>query len=61
MKNKRQYLLVGTFVLAGIVLIIAILLWFSAANRKSYDTYRIVFHEAVDCVTTNSVVSYNGV
>lgn len=61
MKNKGQYLVVGTFVLLGIGLIIAILLWFSASSRQSYDTYRVLFNEAVDGVTTNSVVKYNGV
>ncbi len=61
MKNKGQYLVVGTFVLVGIGLIVAILLWFSAASRKNYDIYRVTFNEAVDGVTTNSVVKYNGV
>lgn len=61
MRNKKQYLIVGTFVLLGIGLIVATLLWFSASNRKNYDTYRIIFHEPVDGVTTNSVVKYNGV
>ncbi len=53
--------MVGTFVLLGFTVIIAIWLWFSAVNRKAYDTYRITFHEPVDGITTNSVVKFNGV
>ena len=61
MKSNKQYLMVGTFVLLGFAILIGIWLWFSASNRKAYDTYRVVFHEPVDGVTTNSVVKYNGV
>lgn len=61
MRNNKQFLWIGAFVIAGIALIIAILLWFSASNRKSYNTYRIIFHESVDGVTTSSIVKYNGV
>lgn len=61
MRNNKQFLLIGIFVIVGFALIISILLWFSATNRKSYNTYRVIFHESVDGVTTNSVVKYNGV
>ncbi len=53
--------MVGTFVLCGTAVIIGIWLWFSASNRQDYDVYRVVFHEPVDGLTTNSVVKYNGV
>lgn len=61
MRNNKQFLLIGIFVIVGFALIVSILLWFSATNRKSYNTYRVIFHESVDGVTTNSVVKYNGV
>lgn len=61
MRNNKQYLMVGSFVLLAITIIVGIWLWFSAANRRAYDIYRIVFHEPVDGVTTNSVVKFNGV
>ncbi|MEN9946422.1 MAG: hypothetical protein RLZZ293_808 [Pseudomonadota bacterium] len=61
MENKKQYFIVGSFVLLGIGAIIAILLWFSASSRKEYDIYRVVFTEPVDGVTTSSVIKYNGV
>jgi phospholipid/cholesterol/gamma-HCH transport system substrate-binding protein len=62
MDNKNKlYLVVGSFVLLGFACIIGIWLWFSAANRQAFDTYRVIFQEPVDGVTTNSVVKYNGV
>jgi phospholipid/cholesterol/gamma-HCH transport system substrate-binding protein len=61
MKNNKVYLMVGAFVLCGTALLIGIWLWFSASNRQAYDIYRIVFHEPVDGLTTNSIVKYNGV
>lgn len=61
MRSNRQFLWIGSFVLIGFALIVAILLWFSESNRKSYNTYRVIFHEAIDGVTSNSVVKYNGV
>ena len=61
MRNNKQYLIVGTFVLVGIAMIVGILLWFSASNRKAYDVYRITFSESIDGITTNSMVKYNGV
>lgn len=61
MQNNKQYLLIGSFVISGFALIVAILLWFSASSRNSYNTYRVIFHESVDGVTTSSVVKYNGV
>lgn len=60
MKN-RQYLFIGSFILLGFALIIAIMLWFSANSRKDYDIYQVVFHESVDGLTTSSIVKYNGV
>jgi len=61
MERNKLYLTVGAFVLLGFAAIIGIWLWFSAANRQVYDTYRVVFNEPVDGVTTNSIVKYNGV
>ncbi len=61
MSNDKKFISTGIFVLVGFGLIIAILLWFSVSSRQSYNTYRVDFHEAVDGVSTSSVVKYNGV
>lgn len=61
MRDNKQYLVIGSFVIIGFGLIIAILLWFSAQSRKNYNTYRVTFHESIDGVTSNSIVKYNGV
>lgn len=61
MANEKRFLSIGLFVLFGFGLIIGILLWFSVSSRQSYNTYRVDFHEAVDGVSTSSVVKYNGV
>ena len=59
--GKNRFLSIGLFVLVGFTMIVGILLWFSASNRQSYNNYTIIFHEAVDGLSTSSIVKYNGV
>lgn len=61
MGNNKKYLSTGLFVLGGFVVIVAILLWFSESSRQSYNNYTVVFHEAVDGLSTSSIVKLNGV
>jgi phospholipid/cholesterol/gamma-HCH transport system substrate-binding protein len=61
MRDNKQYLIVGLFVLITATVLISVWLWFSSHNRQVYNTYMAPFKEAVDGVTTNSVVKYNGV
>ncbi len=61
MRDNKQYLIVGLFVLIAATVLISVWLWFSSHNRQVYNTYMAPFKEAVDGVTTNSVVKYNGV
>ncbi|MCC2625711.1 MAG: hypothetical protein K0R14_1584 [Burkholderiales bacterium] len=61
MRDNKQYLIVGLFVLITATVLISVWLWFSSHNRQVYNTYLAPFKEAVDGVTTNSVVKYNGV
>lgn len=61
MKDNRQYLVVGLFVIISIAILVSVWLWFSASNRKAYNTYLAIFTEPVDGITTNSVIKYNGV
>lgn len=60
-KENKQYLLIGIFVLLGISLTISIFLWFSSNGRLKFNTYVAVFNEAVDGLSDNSAVKYNGV
>lgn len=61
MNDRRQYLVVGLFVVIGTAFLVGTWLWFSANNRKVYNVYETVFNEPVDGITTNSVIKYNGV
>lgn len=61
MRDNKQYLIVGLFVLISTTILLGVWLWFSSYNRQVYNTYVTIFKESVDGVTTNSVVKYNGV
>jgi phospholipid/cholesterol/gamma-HCH transport system substrate-binding protein len=61
MRDNKQYLIVGLFVVIAATILIGVWLWFSAHNRQVYNIYIAIFNESVDGVTTNSVVKYNGV
>lgn len=61
MKENRQYLIVGSFVIISAAILLSVWLWMSSYNRQAYDFYVAVFHESVDGVSANSVVKYNGV
>lgn len=60
-KEKRQYLIVGLFVIITTSILIGVWLWFLTKDRQSYNTFMAVFTEPVDGITTNSIVKYNGV
>lgn len=61
MKNNQKYIMVGLFVIIASTILIGVWLWFSSQNHKIYNTYISIFNEAIDGVTNNSVVKYNGV
>lgn len=61
MNENRQYLIVGLFVVITTAILVGVWLWFSANNRKTYNTYQVVFNEPVDGISMNSIVKYNGV
>jgi len=61
MRDNKQYLIVGLFVIISATILISVWLWFSSHNRQVYNTYVAVFSESIDGVTTNSVVKYSGV
>lgn len=61
MKDKKQYLVVGLFVIISTIVLISVWLWFSSHNRQEYNIFVSVFNESIDGVTTNSVVKLNGV
>lgn len=61
MRDNRQYLIVGLFIIITVSILIGVWLWFSASNRQEYNTYVAIFHEPVDGVTSNSLITYNGV
>lgn len=59
--NNQKHTVVGIFVLLATAFMIAVWLWFSVKSHQSYNTYVAVFHEAVDGVTNDSIIKYNGV
>ncbi|MCE3268182.1 MAG: hypothetical protein K0R49_434 [Burkholderiales bacterium] len=61
MRDNKQYLIVGLFVLISATVLIGVWIWFSSYNRQVYNTYVAAFNESVDGITTNSTVKYNGV
>ena len=61
MNNNRKYLAVGLFVIISTAIAVSVWLWFTASSRQAYNVYLSVFTEAVDGVSTNSAVKYNGV
>ena len=61
MNENRQYLIVGLFVVITTAILVGVWLWFSASNRKTYNTYQTVFSEPVDGISMSSIIKYNGV
>ncbi len=61
MKNNRQYLVVGLFVVLTGCILLTVWLWFSSTKHKPYNIYLAVFNEPVDGINVDSVIKYNGV
>ena len=62
METKQNYLMIGSFVLAGIALIFIFALWISGGRDKDQlQTYRIYFTESVNGLNVGSAVKYRGV
>jgi phospholipid/cholesterol/gamma-HCH transport system substrate-binding protein len=62
MESRVNYTLVGFFVLLLGAIGIIIPLWLSSGlDQQQYNTYLIYMNEAVDGLSTNAAVSYNGV
>lgn len=62
METRQNYLLVGSFVLAGIALIFIFALWISGGRDKDQlQTYHIYFTESVNGLNVGSAVKYRGV
>ena len=60
-KDNKQYFIVGIFVVATIILLLSVWLWFTTSNRESYNIYLTTFNEPVDGLTVGAAVKYNGV
>lgn len=62
MEPNKHYLMVGSFVLIGLVAFAAFILWFSSAgDRKDYRYYQIKFRESVSGLSVGGPVKYRGV
>lgn len=62
MESRVNYALVGLFVLLLGAIAIIIPLWLSSGlNQQQYKAYLVYMNEAVDGLSTNATVSYNGV
>lgn len=60
METNKRFFAVGTFVLAGIIGLAAILAWLST-HRIGYLMYEVHFYEPVAGITNGTPVRYNGV
>jgi len=62
MESRVNYALVGFFVLLLGAFAVIIPLWLSSGlNQQQYKPYLVYMNEAVDGLSTNGLVSYNGV
>ncbi|MEJ2346352.1 MAG: MlaD family protein [Gammaproteobacteria bacterium] len=62
MNSKLSYVMVGVFVLALGLALIAAALWFGSGNSgKSYDTYVVYMTESVSGLSKDASVKYRGV
>ena len=62
MEKNEHYVLVGSFVLVGLLSIIAFVIWLNGASgRHNYLYYQINFHESVNGLSNASPVKYRGV
>ncbi|MCF6776368.1 MCE family protein [Thiotrichales bacterium 19X7-9] len=62
MRNRKQFITLGIFVILTTAAMIIIALWLTVGiSKNTYYTYVSVFHEPVDGLSINSNVLYNGV
>lgn len=61
MQNHKKYLVAIIFLTLGIAIIIGIFYWFNIYSSKDYKSYKIIFTESVDGLSTHAPVRYNGV
>jgi phospholipid/cholesterol/gamma-HCH transport system substrate-binding protein len=62
METRANHVLIGLFTLIASVLLVLFALW--AANwqsNRNWDSYDIIFEEAVTGLTTGGIVQYNGI
>lgn len=60
METRAHYVLIGAFMLGGIVLAILFTLWLGS-NRAAYDEYRIVFTQKISGLQVGANVLFNGI
>ena len=60
METRAHYVLIGTFMLGGIVLTILFTLWLGS-NRSEYDEYQIVFTQKISGLQEGANVLFNGI
>ncbi|TNF66986.1 MAG: MCE family protein [Gammaproteobacteria bacterium] len=62
MRNRKQFITLGIFVILTTAAMIIIALWLTVGiSKNTYYNYVSVFHEPVDGLSINSNVLYNGV
>ncbi|MCF6765626.1 MCE family protein [Thiotrichales bacterium 19S3-7] len=62
MRNRKQFITLGIFVILSTAAMIIIALWLTVGiSKNTYYNYVSVFHEPVDGLSANSNVLYNGV
>ena len=60
METRAHYVLIGAFMLGGIVLTILFTLWLGS-NRSEYDEYRIIFTQKISGLQEGANVLFNGI
>jgi phospholipid/cholesterol/gamma-HCH transport system substrate-binding protein len=60
METRAHYILIGAFMLSGIVLAILFSLWLGSVERE-FDEYDIVFNEQVSGLSVGGGVLFNGI
>ncbi len=62
METRAHHILIGLFTLIAGVAILLFVLWLTKfGDSRNYQTYDIVFHEAVSGLNVGSAVQYNGI
>ncbi|ADM08273.1 hypothetical protein PB2503_00962 [Parvularcula bermudensis HTCC2503] len=60
METRAHYVLIGAFMLGGIVLTVLFTLWLGSA-RSEYDEYRIIFTQKISGLQEGANVLFNGI